>query len=159
MQVKLDLGVTWFRAVTTKLQDTGTTTKSWIPVRPCVSGLAAKCLDFSDTQITWINTEMVYQSRIVHRVSRKEHVQKQVLQIYHLCATQGVNFEMEWIPRSLTEKSDLLSHIINHGDWAISVTYMGTLLYRKIRRPARHSALLWQLIYRFKDKAFESSVT
>ena len=27
---------------------------------------------------------------------------------------------MKWIPRSLTEKSDLLSHIIDHDDWAIS---------------------------------------
>ena len=28
--------------------------------------------------------------------------------------------EMEWIPRSLNEKSDLLSHVIDHGDRAIS---------------------------------------
>ena len=59
-------------------------------------------------------------ARIFHIGSRKEHLQKQALQVYHLCTTQGVKIEMEKIPRSLNEKSDLLSHVIDHDDWAIS---------------------------------------
>ena len=65
--------------------------------------LAAICLDFTDNQLVgltlkwYTNNQNV--ARIVHIDSRKEHLQKQPLQIYHLCATQGVNFENEMDPK------------------------------------------------------------
>ena len=70
-----------------------------IPVRPCVNVWPQNVLISLITKsvgltLKWYaNNQNV--ARVVHRVSRKEHLQKQALQIYHLCATQGVNFEME----------------------------------------------------------------
>ena len=85
-----------------------------ISVRPCVNVWLQNVLISLITKLVvltlkWytINKNV---TRIVHIDSRKEHLQKQALQIYHLCATPGVNLEMEWIPRSFTEKSDLHSH-------------------------------------------------
>ena len=95
-----------------------------ILVRPCMNVWLQNVLISLITKLVgltlkwYTNNQNV--ARIVYIDSRKEHLQKQTLQIYHLCAIQGVNFEMEWIPRSLTETSDVLSHIIDHDDWAIS---------------------------------------
>ena len=97
-------------------KDTSSTMRELLAVKYVLISLITKLVGLT---LKWY-TDNQNVARIVHIGSRKEHLQKQALQIYHLCATQGVKMEMEWIPRSLNEKSDLLSHVIDHDDWAIT---------------------------------------
>ena len=75
-----------------EVADTGTKTKR-IPVQPCMNFWLLICPDFADNQISWLTlkwyTDNKNVARIVYIGSRKEHLQKQALQIYQLYATQG----------------------------------------------------------------------
>ena len=42
------------------------------------------------------------------------------MKIYHFAVQNTVNLYMEWIPRSLNEKADLISRITDRDDWKIS---------------------------------------
>ena len=97
-------------------KDASSTMRELLAVKYVLISLITKLVGLT---LKWY-TDNQNVARIVQIGSRKEHLQKQALQIYHLCATQGVKIEMEWIPRSLNEKSDLLSHVIDHDDWSIS---------------------------------------
>ena len=74
-----------------------------IPVRPCVNVWLQNVLISLITKLVGLTLKWytINQNvaRIVHIDSRKEHLQKQALQIYHLCATLGVNFKMEMDPK------------------------------------------------------------
>lgn len=38
---------------------------------------------------------------------------------FSFCSSQGINSEIDWIPRSLNEKADYLSKMVDYGDWEI----------------------------------------
>ena len=80
--------------------------------------LAANGLDFADNQLVGLTlkwyTDNQNIARIVHIDSRKEYLQKQDLSLVHYSVSKLTD-------PSLTEKSDLLSYITDHNDWAISV--------------------------------------
>ena len=58
--------------------------------------------------------------RIVRVGSRRPHLQDGAMSIFEVCLQYGVKLEMEWIPRTLNEKADYISRIIDHDDWQIN---------------------------------------
>ena len=43
------------------------------------------------------------------------------LEIFHFCAYNGIELELQWIPRSEIERADYISRIIDLDNWQISV--------------------------------------
>ena len=58
--------------------------------------------------------------RIVEAGSNKQHLQSIALSIFEFCFQQGIRLDMEWIPRTLNDKADYISHIQDFDDWKIS---------------------------------------
>ena len=59
-------------------------------------------------------------ARIVQAGSRKPSLQQGALSIFERCMQHAIKLEMSWIPRSLNEKADYISRIIDHDDWLIN---------------------------------------
>ena len=55
--------------------------------------------------------------RIVQAGSRRNHLQFLALNIFETCFEFGIRLDMEWIPRSLNDKADYVSHIQDFDDW------------------------------------------
>lgn len=58
---------------------------------------------------------------IVTKGSMNEELQEISLDIFKLCLCKSISLEIEWIPRSLNEKADYLSKIVDNDDWGISL--------------------------------------
>ena len=54
--------------------------------------------------------------RIVEAGSKKQHLQSIALSIFVTCFCQGIQLDMEWIPRSLNDKADYISRIRDYDD-------------------------------------------
>ena len=39
--------------------------------------------------------------------------------IFEVCFKHGIKLEVDWVPRSLNERADFISRIIDHDDWII----------------------------------------
>ncbi|VDI66658.1 Hypothetical predicted protein [Mytilus galloprovincialis] len=57
---------------------------------------------------------------IVSKGSTKTILQNLALDIFSACLKYNVNIDIVWIPRTLNEKADFLSRIVDHDDWGIS---------------------------------------
>ena len=42
------------------------------------------------------------------------------LEIFQFCTNDGIELELQWIPRTEIERADYISRIIDIGDWQIS---------------------------------------
>ena len=42
------------------------------------------------------------------------------LEIFQFCANNGIELEVQWIPRTEIERADYISRIIDIDDWQIS---------------------------------------
>ena len=60
---------------------------------------------------------------IVKRGSMKPDLQEYAIKIYNVCIENNVRIEMEWIPRSLNEKADYISNIIDYDDWFVTDSF------------------------------------
>ena len=60
---------------------------------------------------------------IINKGSMKPHLQELSLKIYKFAITNSVDIYMEWIPRSLNEKADLISRTIDRDDWSTSQAF------------------------------------
>ena len=58
-------------------------------------------------------------SLIVDSGSMKEHLHQLAVDIFHTAKENNIEIEVEWIPRSLNEKADYLSKIIDFDDWTV----------------------------------------
>ena len=47
----------------------------------------------------------------------KVHLQSVALSIFRFCFSHGIALEAQWIPRSLNERADLLSRLVDKDDW------------------------------------------
>ena len=58
--------------------------------------------------------------RIVSSGSSKGDLQSEALSIFSICCSRGISIEMEWIPRTQSDKADFLSRICDSDDWGLS---------------------------------------
>ena len=59
-------------------------------------------------------------ARIVQAGSRKPYLQEGAMSIFERCLQHSIKLEMSWIPRSLNERADYISRIVDHDDWLIN---------------------------------------
>ncbi|XP_068204679.1 uncharacterized protein [Palaemon carinicauda] len=57
---------------------------------------------------------------IVSKGSMKVELQSIAIDIFRFCIAKSILLEIEWIPRTMNEKADYLSKIIDIDDWGIS---------------------------------------
>ena len=62
-------------------------------------------------------------SLIVDSGSMKEHLNQLAVDIFHTAKEFNIEIEVEWIPRSLNEKADFLSKIVDFDDWTVKDCY------------------------------------
>ena len=53
----------------------------------------------------------------------KEDLQCLALRIFSMCLLSCMALEVEWIPRSANDRADVLSRIVEYGDWRIKRDY------------------------------------
>ncbi|XP_076099880.1 uncharacterized protein LOC143069233 [Mytilus galloprovincialis] len=73
----------------------------------------------SGKRVKWFTDNLNVVS-IVSKGSTKTILQNLALDIFSACLKYNVNIDIVWIPRTLNEKADFLSRIVDHDDWGIS---------------------------------------
>ena len=68
--------------------------------------------------IKWF-TDNLNVVQVMNTGSRKPHLKSEAIEIYNICLVR-ISIDMEWIPRSENEQSDVLSKIIENDDWGIA---------------------------------------
>ena len=53
----------------------------------------------------------------------KEHLHQLAVDIFHAAKENNIEVECEWIHRSLNNKADYLSKIIDFDDWTVKDSY------------------------------------
>ena len=64
---------------------------------------------------------------ILEKGSMKIDLQLLALSIFKLCRENGITIDIEWIPRSLNDKADYISKILDFDDWGVSVSFFDYL--------------------------------
>ena len=59
-------------------------------------------------------------ARIVAIGSSKINLQALAMDIFNLFLVDSIILEAQWIPRSLTERADLLSRFVDKDDWSVN---------------------------------------
>ena len=59
-------------------------------------------------------------AKIVAIGSSKINLQALAMDIFNLCLVDSIILEAQWIPRSLTERADLLSRFVDKDDWSVN---------------------------------------
>ena len=67
--------------------------------------------EFSDSQSACRIIQVGSMRSILHAIA---------LEIFHFCAYNGIELELQWIPRSEIERADYISRIIDLDNWQIS---------------------------------------
>ena len=55
------------------------------------------------------------------------NLHKLAADIFSFCFTFGIELDIEWVPRSLNEKSDYLSKIVDYDDWELAPEFFRQL--------------------------------
>ena len=66
------------------------------------------------------NTDNKGVEAIIPKGSRKEGLHKIALKIFRLCIQRQIDLQVAWIPRTLNERADLLSRVIDLDDCSVS---------------------------------------
>ena len=73
---------------------------------------------FSSSQVKWF-TDSQGAARIVQVGSMHFELHLLAAEIFSFCYNHSINLEIDWVPRSLNDKADNLSKIVDYDDWEI----------------------------------------
>ena len=54
-------------------------------------------------------------------------LQKIAIEMFTYCTVNGISLEIEWLPRTLNQKADYFSKIVDCDDWGLSVKLFNML--------------------------------
>ena len=57
--------------------------------------------------------------RIVQSGSRRQHLQDGAMSIFEVCLAHNIRLDVAWIPRTLNDRADFLSRIVDYDDWQL----------------------------------------
>ena len=57
--------------------------------------------------------------RIVQSGSRRQHLQDGAMSIFEVCLANNIRLDIAWIPRSLNDRADFISRIVDYDDWQL----------------------------------------
>ena len=99
-------------------KDEATLSSTWRELKAVDQVLRSYAAKLRGHRVRWFsdNQNVV---RVIQVGSRKEHLQDGAMSIYEVCMRYGIKLEVDWIPRSLNDKADYLSRIIDYDDWKI----------------------------------------
>ena len=72
----------------------------------------------SYNSVKWF-TDSQSVASVVSKGSMKPELQSLAMYIFNICVEKHISIEMEWIPRTLNDKADYLSRIVDYDDWGI----------------------------------------
>ena len=89
--------------------------------------------------------------QIISVGSKRSPLQDGALAIFEVCFKHGIKLEVDWVPRSLNERADIIIRIINHDDRCIdgSNSRQSTLLGAHSRFASQENAKLPRFHSRF----------
>ena len=64
---------------------------------------------------------------IIEKGSMKKELHDIALTIFKFCRSKNILIAVEWIPRSLNDKADCVSKIIDWDDWGVSQHFFNSL--------------------------------
>jgi hypothetical protein len=67
---------------------------------------------------------------IVRKGSMNVELQSVAFKIFTLCLRNSISLEMEWLPRTLNERADYWSRIVDYDDWGISFYLLNMIRYQ-----------------------------
>ena len=62
--------------------------------------------------------------KIVNSGSTKKALQDITVSIFVLCFQTQISIDITWIPRSLNDKADFLSKLVDYNDWIVSPEFL-----------------------------------
>ena len=66
--------------------------------------------------------------QIISVGSKRSHLQDGAMAIFEVCFKHSITLEVDWVPRSLNERADFFSRIIDHDDWSVEMQIPGNRL-------------------------------
>ena len=81
--------------------------------------LEAVSMKLSNTRVRWFSDHQNV-VRILHVGSKKAELKEVAWEVFSLSVPSLVKIEVEWIPRELNLRADLLSRIIDLDDWMLN---------------------------------------
>ena len=88
---------------------------SWHELKAIHNVLVSFAQKLQGHKVKWFTDNQSVRS-IVTNGSKKMHLQDGTLSIFEICMKYSLRLEVEWIPRSLNEKADFISHIMDYDD-------------------------------------------
>ncbi len=92
---------------------------TWRELKAVEIVLASQAHRLAYSRIKWFSDNQAV-VKIVSNGSMKSDLQNIALNIFKICVGHSIFIEMDWIPRSLNEKADFLSKLVDHDDWEVS---------------------------------------
>ena len=92
---------------------------SWRELKAVELVLKSHVSKLQHARVKWFTDNQAV-ARIVDQGSMKQDLHVIALDICRFCVRNGIFLEMEWIPRSLNDKADFISKIVDPDDWQIS---------------------------------------
>lgn len=92
---------------------------TWRELRAVGQVLESIAGKLSNMRVRWF-TDNQNVTRILLVGSRKEHLQKEALDIFRLTIAHNIALEPEWVPRDENKVADYLSRIIDYDDWSLN---------------------------------------
>ncbi len=95
--------------------DEAARSSTWRELKALERVLLSFSTRLSGHKVKWFsdNQNVVH---IVHKGSRKKHLQGGAMSIYAICLKASVRLEVEWIPRSANEKADYYRKVVDYVD-------------------------------------------
>ena len=79
-----------------------------------------------NSRIKWFTDNTSVCSIVENGLMNREW-QKTAIEIFTFCTENGISLEIEWLPRTLNQKADYFSKIVDCDDWVLSVKLFNML--------------------------------
>lgn len=102
--------------------DESTRSSTWRELKALEFGLLSFKDNLASKTVKWFTDSQ--NVRAISQVgSRVQELQDIALNIYHICVSNQISLQVEWIPRSLNEKADALSRFVDYDDWGVTMDF------------------------------------
>ena len=99
---------------------------SWRELKAIHNVLESFAPKLQGHKVKWFTDNQSVRS-IVTNGSKKMHLQDGALCIFETCMKYSLRLEVEWIPRSLNERADYASRIMDYDDWKVDPSWFAVL--------------------------------
>ena len=95
---------------------------TWRELKAVYICLSSFSVVLSGRAVQWFTDNRDIPS-IIRNSSMKRDLHEISLSIFHLVLRNGIDLQVDWIPRSLNEHADTISRIVDFDDWGVSFEF------------------------------------